>query len=131
MKKSILLTMVCCLLTGSMLGCSSKGTKLEYNGSELYYTKNVTEAEAKKLGDFLVKGEFFGDNKGTVQLDKSGETYQFRIVVREGLDKDEKYLAVVPSFANELSKNVFNGSKVEIHLCDSQLTTLRVVTMNG
>lgn len=130
MKRTILLTMICCLLTGLMLGCSSYGTKLEFNGSQVFYTKNVTEAEAKKLGDYLVKGEFFSDqNKGTVQLDKSGDTYQFRMVVKEGVAIDDKLVALFKTVATELSKNVFNGAKVEIHLCDSNLKTLKVVPM--
>jgi hypothetical protein len=114
-----------------MLGCNSYGTKLEYGKGELYYTKNVTEAEAKKLGDYLNKEKFFEGEGKTVQLDKSGDTYQFRIVLKEGLDKDEKYITGGRNAAIEISKNVFDGAKVEVHLCDNKLKTLRVVTMNG
>ncbi|MDT5060618.1 MAG: hypothetical protein QOH63_1077 [Acidobacteriota bacterium] len=131
MKRTILLIVTGCLATVLMLGCSSHGTKLEYGKGELYYTKNVTEAEAKKLGDYLTKIKFFEGDKKSVQLDKSGDTYQFRMVVKEGLDKDEKYLTAIPTAALELSKNVFDGAKVEIHLCDDQLKTLKVVPMNG
>jgi hypothetical protein len=96
----------------------------------VYYTKNVTEGEAKKLGDSLVENHVFSDkNKGTVQLDKSGDTYQVRMVVKEGMDKDENYIAAIHEFATYLSKNVFNGAKTEIHLCDQNLKTLKVVTM--
>lgn len=130
MKRTILLPMICCLLTGFMLGCSSYGTKLVFNGSDLFYTKNVTEAEAKKLGDYLVKSEFFGANKGTVQLDKSGDTYQFRMVVKEGVVIDELPVPLFKTIATELSKNVFNGAKVEVHLCDANLKTIKVVPMN-
>ncbi|HKC64902.1 MAG TPA: hypothetical protein VKB86_14765 [Pyrinomonadaceae bacterium] len=131
MKRTLLLTMACCLLTGLMLGCSSYGTRLEYKGSDLYYTKNVTEAEAKKLGDYLVKNEFFTDqNKGgTAQLDKSGDTYQFRMVVKEGVAIDDKLVALFGSIARQISKDVFNGAKVEVHLCDNNLKTLKVVPM--
>lgn len=108
----------------------SYGTKLTFNGSELYYTKNVTEAEARKLGDALVKSGW-GDKKVTIQLDKAGETYQVRLPVKEGLDKDEKYLATASVFAADLSKKVFNGAPVEIHLCDDHLKTLKVVPMKG
>lgn len=131
MKRTILLTMTCCLLAALMFGCNSLGTKLEYNGSQLYYTKSVTEAEATKLGDYLSKNGFFTtEHKGSVQLDKSGDTYQFRMVVQEGKDKDEKYVAIIPQVANEISKNVFNGAKVEVHLCDQNFNTLKVVPMS-
>jgi hypothetical protein len=114
-----------------MLGCNSYGTKLEYGKSELYYTKNVTEAEAKKLGDYLNKIKFFDGDGKSVQLDKPGDTYQFRMVIKEGLEKDEKYITGSKEAAVEISQNVFDGAKVEVHLCDNQLKTLRVVTMNG
>src|SRR5919199_303783 len=126
MKREILLTIIICLVAGLMFGCNSKGTRLEYKGSELYYTKNVTEAEAKKLGDYLYKGGVFSDeNKGTVQLDKSGDTYLVRMVVKEGMDKDENYQKLIPPFAKGVSKNVFNGAKVEVQLCDDKLNTLK------
>ncbi len=131
MKRTILLIVVSCLATVLMLGCNSYGTKLEYGKGELYYTKNVTEAEAKKLGDYLTKIKFYEGDGKTAQLDKSGDTYQFRLVVKEGLDKDEKYIAAGQEAAVEFSKNVFDGAKVEVHLCDNQLKTLKVVTMNG
>ena len=113
-----------------MFGCGSKGTRLEYKGSELYYTNNVTEAEAKKLGDYLYNGGVFSDeNKGTVQLDKSGDKYLLRMVVKEGIDKDENYQKLIPLFAKGVSKNVFNGAKVEVQLCDSNLNTLKTIPM--
>ena len=131
MKREGLLTVVVCFLAVLVLSCSSMGTRLEYGGSELYYTKNVTEAEAKKLGDYLFKGGVFSDeNKGTVQLDKSGDTYLVRMVVKEGMDKDENYQKLIPPFAKGVSKNVFNGAKVEVQLCDDKLNTLKTIPMS-
>ena len=130
MRRGTSLTIVICLVVGLMFGCNSKGTRLEYNGNELYYTKNVTEAEAKKLGEYLFNGgAYASENKGTIQLDKSGETYQVRIVVKEGTDKDENYQKVIAGFAKGISKNVFNGAKVEVQLCDDKLNTLKTIQM--
>ncbi len=83
MKKQNFLTttLILTVLLAVGLACSSYGTKLDFNGGELYYTDNVTEADAKKLGDYLVKSGFFGGRQVTVQLDKAGATYQFRMVV--------------------------------------------------
>jgi hypothetical protein len=131
MKRTVLLVIIGCLATGLMLGCNSYGTKLEYGKTQLYYTKNVTEAEAKKLGDYLTKIKFTEGDEKAAQLDKSGDTYQFRMAVKEGLEKDEKLIATAHQAANEISKSVFDGAKVEVHLCDNKLKTLRVVTMNG
>jgi hypothetical protein len=107
--------------------CTNYGKKLTFNGGELYYTAQVTEADAKKLGDYLVKEKFFDGNKKTVQLNKNGETYEFRMVVIKDGEKGPDTAATFTSVAKELSENVFGGGKVVVHLCDDHLKTLRVV----
>lgn len=109
------------------LACSDYGTKLDYNGGELYYTKNVTETEAKKLGDYMVKQGFYDGTKKSVQLDKSGSTYQFRMVVVKDKQTDPATIENMKVVADELSKNVFNNAPTEVHICDDQLKTLQVV----
>jgi hypothetical protein len=107
--------------------CTNYGKKLTFNGGELYYTSQVTEAEAKKLGDYLVKEKFFDGNKKTVQLTKDGATYQFRMVVLKDGEKAPNTVATFTSVCQELSENVFNGAEVVVHLCDDHLKTLRVI----
>jgi hypothetical protein len=107
--------------------CTNYGKKLTFNGGELYYTTQVTEADAKKLGDYLVKEKFFDGNKKTVQLNKNGETYEFRMVVIKDGEKGPDTVATFTSVAKELSENVFSGAKVVVHLCDDHLKTLRVI----
>lgn len=97
---------------------------------ELYYTDKVRKEEAEKLGNYLIESGFdSNDNTKTVQITKVGSTYQFRLVVMEGYEKDSEYLEIVKIFAKELSDKVFNGENVEIHLCDEFLITLNVVKM--
>jgi hypothetical protein len=110
-----------------VLACNQHGTKLEFNGGELYYTDNVTEAEAKKLGEYLVKETFFDGQKKSVQLDKSGSTYQFRMVVKKELQNDDSFTANAKVAATEISENVFNKAPTEVHICDENLKTIRVV----
>ena len=109
------------------LACNQYGTKLEYNGGEVYYTDNVTEADAKKLGEFLVKEGFFDGKPKTVQLEKAGSTYQFRMVVQPEKQNDEATAELMKTFASELSENVFNKAPVEMHICDETLKTVKVV----
>ena len=46
------------------LACKGSGTKIEFNGGDLFYTENVTETEAKKLGNYLVEqGFYYGKSK--------------------------------------------------------------------
>ena len=110
------------------LACKGNGTKLEFNGGDLFYTDNVTESEAKKLGDYLVKEEFFDGKPKSVQLDKSGATYQFRMVVLPEKQNDEQTVQIMKTFAREISGAVFGGAPTEVHICDNNLKTLRVVT---
>ena len=127
-RKNILTTMlVLTVLMAVGLACTGYGTKLEYNGGELYYTDNVSETDAKKLGDYLVKSGFFSGKKLTVQLDKSGATYQFRMVVMPEKQNDETTAAMLKVFAGEISEEVFGGAPVELHICDDSLKTIRIL----
>ena len=109
------------------LACSGNGTKLDYNGGELFYTSNVTEAEAKKLGDFLVKEQVFSGKRATVQLDKAAGTYQVRMVIIPEKQNDAVYQGLLKTFAGQISSEVFNNGATEIHICDDSLKTLKVV----
>ena len=129
MKRNNILTtiLVLTVLMAVGLACTGHGTKLEYNGGELYYTDNVTETDAKKLGDYLVKSGFFGGKKVTVQLDKAGATYQFRMVVMPEKQNDEPTAVLMKAFAGEISEEVFGGAPVELHICDDSLKTIKVL----
>lgn len=107
--------------------CGNYGKKLTFNGGDLFYTSQVTEADARKLGDYLVKETFFDGKRKTVQLNKSGETYEFRLVVVKDTEKDPGTVKTFSVVSKELSENVFNGAKVAVHLCNDRLKTLLVV----
>lgn len=104
------------------------GTKLMFNGGELYYTKNVTEAETRKLGSYLVAEHFFDGRGKSVQLDKSGSTYQFRMVSIPEMQNNEQFLNTMKTATAEISRDVFNNAPTEVHVCDNQFKTLRVIT---
>jgi hypothetical protein len=107
--------------------CNNYGKKLTFNGGELYYTSQVAETDAKKLGEYLVKEKFFDGTRKTVQLNKNGGTYEFRIVMIKDGEKATNTVETFTSVSKELSENVFDGSKVVVHLCDDHLKTLRVI----
>ena len=114
------------LLFFMLSACNNLGDEKTYNGVELYHTKSVTDAEASKLGDYLVS-EHFADGKAkTVQLTKSGDIYQFNFVVKDGADKDTAIIKNTKLFSSMLSAQVFNGAKVEIHMCDEYMKSLKV-----
>ncbi len=51
----------------------------------------------------------------------------FSFEVKKGKEKDAKILQVMATYAAQLSASVFDGKRVEIHLCDKRLKTLKVV----
>lgn len=119
-------------------GCVSKqpgkwGKVLPYKNGNLYYTSAVTEEEARKLGEYLLKTGFFHEGKqAIVQLTKKEGVYQVRSVSsKEALEKQRPAEEMGPVeaaglLAEDVSKELFNGAKVEWHLCDDNLNTLRI-----
>lgn len=104
------------------------GTALTFNGSQLFYKPPVTEKEARTLGQYLVES-WFSDVKDpkTVQLTKSGSTYECRVPIKKGLENDQESLQQMKAMAQQLSRDVFNNAEVDIHMCDDELNTIRVV----
>ena len=128
MKQVLKSILIITMLSTFLSSCSSKyGKEKNFNGVQLFYTSKVTEAQADKLGKYLISGGFADGEKKTVQITKTGNTFEFRMVVKKGIDRDEEFTQIFKSYASELSKNVFDDEPVEIHLCDENLKTLRVV----
>ncbi len=111
-------------------GCTDYGKKKMFKEVELYYTKGVTEAEANALGEYLLRSGFDNGERKTVQISKPGKTYEFRMVVKKGIEDQQEYNTLFRQFAAAISKDVFNGADVEMHACDEQLKTLKVFVMS-
>jgi hypothetical protein len=109
--------------------CNDLGTKKEYNGVELYYKGDVTETEADALGVFLKETGFSDGSRKTIQLLKNGSTYEMHMVVIDGYQDKEDWTASVSEYAGMISDNVFKGASVEMHLCDENMKTLKVLQM--
>ena len=113
-----------------LTSCNNYGNEKNFNGVQLFYTSTITEAEANSLGNYLIKSEFADGGTKTVQLNKSGNTYEFRMVVKKGIEQDQEYTELGKLMAAEISTEVFNGKQVEVHYCDENLTTLKVLPMS-
>jgi hypothetical protein len=108
------------------------GKQLEFaKGGEIYYTSSVTEWDAQKLGNYLVKEGYFDGPRKSVQLTSDGELFQVRLVTVARVGNDEEFLGNYEILADELSRNVFNGRPVEIHICNEYLKTMRVVQQSA
>jgi hypothetical protein len=106
------------------------GKQINKNGLQLFYTDKITEEEANRMVNFLIESEFVDGEKKTIQLNKNGKTYEFRLVVKKGIEQDQEYIELSKIFTLELSKFVFNNSPVDIHMCDELLNTIRVIPMS-
>jgi hypothetical protein len=105
------------------------GKEKNFNGTQLFYTSTITESEANSLGNYLIESGFADGEEKTVQLNKLGNTYQFRMVVKKGIEQDQEYAELGKSYAAQISTEIFNGKQVDVHFCDENLETLRVLPM--
>ena len=113
-----------------IISCNNYGKKLKYGTSEVYYTTNVTEDLAKKLGDYLEKAEFFqAGRRISVQLDKAADTFLFRMVVKKEFVNNPSYIESGKITITELSQNVFDSKPVLVHFCDDHLKTVRIIRL--
>ena len=105
------------------------GKLIKYGSDELYYTSSVSAAQASILGEYLLEYEFFTNQGVAVQLNKVGGTYEFRMIIKEGLENDQDFIEIAKLMSAELSYDVFDDAQVDIHLCDEYFNTLRVVVL--
>lgn len=123
MKTFLILLMPVALL----VACGSDyGNRVAINNnSDVFYKgRGVTEADAKRLGDFLLREGYFDTvtNK-TVQLTKDTSSWVVRLVV----DK-EKYASAdvtlstaMRIFEGVMSEQVFNREKTRMELVDDEM----------
>jgi hypothetical protein len=119
------------LVIGGMIGVYSRqahipdpeGPKVEHGNLEVYYTSGATKAEADRLAGYLVKTESTTDPI-SVQLKKTAEGYQFRMVFKKEFQKDRKALKQLEILGAMISRDVFDGAVIEVHACDEHFRTL-------
>ena len=135
MKRNLLffLLSVSVLMTSCDL-FNNYGKKVEINKSEVYYKGDgVTESDAKKLGDYLLKiGYFDNTSEKSVQLTKDEndkETYLVRFVVNpDALAKNkENALMTFWYWQDMLATGVFDDKKTRIVLADTKMKDIEVL----
>ncbi len=119
----ILQVMVLGLCTFIFIGCTSYGKKYAPdNDHEVYYKGDgVDESNASKLFDFLKSQKYFTDaQKATVQIVKTKDTFNINFVYDKAMvDADRE--ARFQIFGGQISREVFGGSPVTIHLCNDHM----------
>lgn len=63
-------------------------------------------------------------------VDKLGNTYRVYFPVKQGIENDFLMMLQMKALVNEISTQVFDGGRVDLHLCDTDFKTVRVVPAN-
>ncbi|MDR1897766.1 MAG: hypothetical protein LBR10_13350 [Prevotellaceae bacterium] len=132
MKKKIIILGLLLFASSILTGCKNHGTEKMINGIQYFYTSTVTETELYKLADALKDLGFDDtdeDESKTIQLNKTGNTYEIRAVAKKGLEMDNEFCDMAKKLAKYVSSNVFDDANVEFHLCNEHLETVRVLLM--
>ena len=124
-------TLRLCALTMlvALFACNRYGQEKTFQNVRLFYTDNIEESEADSLGEYLIRSGFAQGESKTIQLDREKQVYQFRIVVKDTLLENEDYLTMARLFGWRLSSEVFDDRAVEMHFCDKELETQKVIPM--
>lgn len=104
------------------------GTRLDMGKGDLFFTNTIQRVVAERLRTFLLAQGFTGANSITAQLNLADSTWQFRLMVLPQKAKDPDYIATCQAFGAQLSRQVFGGAPVEVHLCDLDFRTLHAIT---
>ena len=132
MKKTFQLLGVLSLL--GIFSCNNNGNKINIEGTkgEVYYKNGATENEAQKLGDFLKLDGFFGNIKpASVQVDKENDKYIVRFVYdKEYYEKTPGLEEFFKNYGVRMSKELFNGKKVDITLSDKYFKDFKKIPFN-
>ncbi len=116
-----LLVIVSVVLTA----CNSYGDKYMVNDvSEVYYKGDgVTADDAKRLGDFLLKNNYFDSaTEKSVQLTKTVDTFNVKFVVdKEKVSQTENAEMLFTIMGAAISSEVFTGKPVKIILADTRM----------
>lgn len=111
-------------LASIFTACNSdygKEYKLDAKHSVYYKGDSITEAQAKKLADYLKEQEYFQDSiSSTVQLVKVKDTFNINFVVDE-TKLTKGYETNFLLFGGFISESVFNKAPVVIQLTNNKL----------
>lgn len=115
------------LAMASLAFAQDFGKLKTFNNGEVFYEAAVKEEYVDRLGNYLVKTEFFDGNARSVQILDDGISYIVKFIVSDSLLTAKNYLRQVSYFTYELSFNVFDGKPVDIHLSNNYFLTKKVI----
>ena len=92
---------------------------------ELFYTRPVTEVQAKRVAEFLA--DMWGKDKAVKRLlARSGGTYHLLLAFTKA-DSSHISEPILEHLAFQVSDRALKHAPVEVHLCDEKMLTVKVV----
>jgi hypothetical protein len=111
---------------------ASDSNRLAFQRGELYYDDAVTEAEARRVGEYLVQQQIFSDQRdASVQLDRDQGLYRLRFVVNPTLVDGTLAEIEFGLMAHDIARDILGGQPIEVELCDEHLTPLKTVPLSA
>ncbi len=101
--------------------------RVEQGNVEVSYSEGATEAEAERLAAYAAKNWGAANNRMSLQVRKAADGYQVRLVIKKEYRNDERALKRLESDGSRISRDVFDGAAVELHACDEQFRTTKVL----
>ena len=109
--------------------CSKSVKKVDKNGVIYYYTSSISEKEADKLLDYVLKeGGYPENNKITIRIDFENDAYLFQIMLKNGTQLTNEQIEDFKLYAQQLSKEIFSNKKVVIQIIDEQFDKVMDIT---
>lgn len=122
-----ILGMMAALVLFAVGGCGKHGPKTSHGTVDVHFTDGVTKAEADTVGDYLRRTWGEAPFRRTVQLKKKDDGYVFRMVVKKEFLTDEATLNKLAFDAARISRDALGSAPVELHACDANLETVKVI----
>ena len=106
----------------SFAGLRKPTPKINFSPEEeIYYEAGATEADARKLSEFLEKRQYFDGKSGaTVRIARREESLVVSLVVRDGVWDRPSSVRHFSLMKEALRRDVFAGQAVELQLLDSK-----------
>jgi hypothetical protein len=128
MKRKILLFLTTLFVLSACNLTSSYGKKVKINESLEIYMKGdqVTENDAKQLGNYLAELWKDAHNEKSLQLQKEGSVFVVRMVVDEKMVKADTSLnSSFMAVKSLLETDVFKDSKVKFIITDNEFNDIK------
>jgi hypothetical protein len=106
--------------------------RLAFNGGEVYYGGQVSEEEARGVGEYLVREQYFTDEQpSTLELHYNDGSYELGFVIDAQYVEDPLTVIQFGTMGEEIARKILNGSSTIVVLYDEYLNPLRTVPLTA